>query len=77
MSIKKVILIGSGVRETYIAKRLFIDTNGQIKASGKKVSNGNLPSTASKIDLKRQLLMPGIVDMRVFITYYLIAWIGI
>ena len=30
MSVKKVILIGSGVRETYLAKRLFIDTNGQI-----------------------------------------------
>ncbi len=30
MTVKKVILIGSGVRETYIAKRLFIDTNGEI-----------------------------------------------
>ena len=46
---------------------LIIDTKGLIKAVGKKVANGNLPSSASKIDLKKQILMPGIVDMRVFV----------
>jgi len=46
---------------------LIIDSKGSIKASGKKVANGNLPSSADKIDLKKQILMPGIVDMRVFV----------
>ena len=46
---------------------LIIDSKGQIKAVGKKVVKGNLPSSVEKIDLKKQILMPGIVDMRVFI----------
>jgi len=46
---------------------LIIDINGKIKAVGKKVSNGNLPSETEKIDLKKQILIPGIVDMRVFV----------
>ena len=46
---------------------LIIDTKGLIKAVGKKVTNGNLPIKADKIDLKKQILMPGIVDMRVFV----------
>ena len=46
---------------------LIIDSKGLIKAVGKKVTNGNLPKNASKIDLKKQILMPGIVDMRVFV----------
>jgi len=46
---------------------LIIDINGKIKAVGKKVANGNLPTGAEKIDLKRQILIPGIVDMRVFV----------
>jgi len=46
---------------------LIIDSKGLIKASGKKVANGNLPSSAEKIDLKKHVLMPGIVDMRVFV----------
>ena len=46
---------------------LIIDTKGLIKAAGKKVANGNIPSTAEKIDLKKQVLIPGIVDMRVFV----------
>ncbi len=32
---------------------LIIDSKGLIKASGKKVVNENLPSTADKIDLKK------------------------
>ena len=46
---------------------LIIDSKGLIKAVGKKVANGNLPSSAEKIDLKKQVLIPGIVDMRVFV----------
>ena len=46
---------------------LIIDSNGTIKAAGKKVANGNLPSSVNKIDLKKQVLIPGIVDMRVFV----------
>ncbi len=46
---------------------LIIDSKGLIKAVGKKVSNGNLPAKVDKIDLKKQVLIPGIVDMRVFV----------
>ena len=46
---------------------LIIDSKGFIKASGRKVANGNLPESAEKIDLKKHVLIPGIVDMRVFV----------
>ena len=46
---------------------LIIDAKGLIKAAGKKVTNRNLPAAAEKIDLKKQILMPGLVDMRVFV----------
>tara|TARA_B100000686_G_C16737577_1_gene944557 strand:- start:24 stop:1316 length:1293 start_codon:yes stop_codon:yes gene_type:complete len=46
---------------------LIIDPQGLIKAVGKKVTNGNLPTDSKKIDLKKQILIPGIVDMRVFV----------
>ena len=46
---------------------LIIDSKGLVKAIGKNVTNANLPSEAEKIDLKNQILMPGIVDMRVFV----------
>jgi len=46
---------------------LIIDSKGLIKAAGKKVTNGNLPSSAEKIDIKKNILIPGIVDMRVFV----------
>ena len=46
---------------------LIIDSRGLIKAAGKKVAYGNLPSKVEKIDLKKQILIPGIVDMRVFV----------
>jgi len=46
---------------------LIIDSKGQIKDVGKKVANGNIPSDADKIDLKNHALIPGIVDMRVFV----------
>ena len=46
---------------------LIIDQKGLIKAVGKSVSNQNLPNDAEKIDLKQLILMPGLVDMRVFV----------
>ena len=46
---------------------LIIDSKGKIKAVGKKVANGNLPKKVEKIDLKKKVIMPGIVDMRVFV----------
>ena len=46
---------------------LIIDSKGLIKAAGKKVSKANLPTEAEKIDLNKKLLIPGIVDMRVFV----------
>ena len=32
---------------------VIIDSKGLIKAAGKKVSNGNLPSSKDKIDIKK------------------------
>ena len=46
---------------------VIIDSKGLIKAVGKKVTNGNLPTKADKIDIKRKILIPGLVDMRVFV----------
>ena len=46
---------------------LIIDEKGCIKAVGKKISNENLPKNTEKIDLKNKILIPGLVDMRVFV----------
>ncbi len=46
---------------------LIIDSKGLIKAAGKTVVNGNLPKESEKIDLKNKILIPGLVDMRVFV----------
>ena len=46
---------------------LIIDEKGLIEASGKDVSNGNLPTNAEIIDLKKNILIPGLVDMRIFV----------
>jgi len=46
---------------------LIIDEKGQIKAVGKKVNSLNIPNDVEKIDLKDQILLPGLVDMRVFV----------
>ena len=46
---------------------LIIDEKGSIEASGKNVSNENLPKDSKKIDLKNNILLPGLVDMRVFV----------
>ena len=46
---------------------LIVDANGKIKAVGKKVNKENIPTKSEKIDLKSKILMPGIVDMKVFV----------
>jgi len=46
---------------------LIIDSKGLIKAVGKSVTNENLSKDVEKIDLKHKILIPGIVDMRVFV----------
>ena len=46
---------------------LIINSEGKIEASGKYVTIENLPNDAKKIDLNKKILMPGLVDMRVFV----------
>jgi len=46
---------------------LIVNEKGKIKAIGKSVGKGNIPSKADKIDLKGKVLIPGIIDMKVFI----------
>jgi dihydroorotase len=46
---------------------LIIDSKGLIKAVGKTVVSDNLPAESEKIDLKNKILIPGLVDMRVFV----------
>ncbi len=46
---------------------LIINENGKIEAVGKKVNKNNIPSREKYIDLKGNHLIPGIVDMRVFV----------
>jgi len=46
---------------------LIIGENGKIEAVGKKVNTNNIPSREKYIDLKEKYLIPGIVDMRVFV----------
>jgi len=46
---------------------LIVDANGKIKAIGKKVNKENIPTKSEKIDLKSKILIPGIVDMKVFV----------
>ena len=46
---------------------LIINENGKIEAIGKKVNSNNIPSREKYIDLKGKHIIPGIVDMRVFV----------
>ncbi len=46
---------------------LIVDENGKIEAVGKKVNTNNIPSREKYIDLKEKYIIPGIVDMRVFV----------
>ena len=46
---------------------VIVDPKGKIKAVGKNVKKESVPAKAEKIDLKGKILIPGIVDMKVFI----------
>ena len=46
---------------------LIIGENGLIEAVGKKVNTNNIPSREKYIDLKGKHIIPGIVDMKVFV----------
>ena len=46
---------------------LIVNSLGKIKAVGKSVKKENIPTKAEKIDLKGKVLIPGIIDMKVFI----------
>ena len=46
---------------------LIISEEGKIEAAGKKVNTNNIPSREKYIDLKGKHIIPGIVDMRVFV----------
>ena len=46
---------------------IHIDTNGKIKDIGKNVKNKHLSKDAEIIDLKNNILIPGIVDMKAFV----------
>ena len=45
---------------------IIIDKNGKVKAIGKKVTNKDSPN-AEIIDVKKNLIIPGIVDMKAFV----------
>ena len=44
---------------------LIIDSKGSIKAAGKKVANGNLPTSADKIDLNKQLIFKNNLEYKI------------
>ena len=46
---------------------LIVNENGLIEAVGKKVNTNNIPSREKYIDLKGKHIIPGIVDMKVFV----------
>ena len=46
---------------------LIVDANGKIKAIGKKIKKDDASSSAEIIDLKRNILIPGVVDMKAFV----------
>ena len=46
---------------------LIVGENGKIEAVGKKVNTNNIPSREKYINLKEKYIIPGIVDMRVFV----------
>ena len=46
---------------------LIVNEEGKIEAIGKKVNKNNIPSREKYIDLNRKYIIPGLVDMRVFV----------
>jgi len=46
---------------------LIVNEEGKIEAIGKKVNKNNIPSREKYIDLNEKYIIPGLVDMRVFV----------
>ena len=46
---------------------LIVNEEGKIEAIGKKVNKNNIPSREKYIDLNGKYIIPGLVDMRVFV----------
>ena len=46
---------------------MIVNEEGKVEAVGKKVNPSNIPSREKYIDLKGKYIIPGIVDMRVFV----------
>ena len=46
---------------------IIIDRNGKIKSIGKNVKNSDTSKTIEKIDLRGNIVIPGIVDMKAFV----------
>tara|TARA_B100001996_G_scaffold229848_1_gene177198 strand:- start:2673 stop:3962 length:1290 start_codon:yes stop_codon:yes gene_type:complete len=46
---------------------LIIDEKGKIKAIGKNIDKSSIPNKAEVIDIKKNILIPGIVDMKTFV----------
>jgi len=46
---------------------LIINEDGKIEAVGKKVNKNNIPSREKYIDVKKNYIFPGLIDMRVFV----------
>ena len=46
---------------------MIVNEEGKVEAVGKKVNPNNIPSREKYIDLKGKYIIPGIVDMRVFV----------
>ena len=46
---------------------IIIDKNGKIKSIGKNVKNSSTSNTVEKIDLRGNIIIPGIVDMKAFV----------
>ena len=46
---------------------IIIDSEGKIKDIGKKIKKGNISSSIETIDAKKNIIIPGIVDMKIFV----------
>ena len=46
---------------------IIIDEKGKIKSIGKRTKTSDVSKTAKKIDLKGNIAIPGIVDMKAFV----------
>ena len=68
---KKKYFLNANIIDPFNSKNeiggLIIGENGKIEAVGKKVNQNNIPTREKIIDLKNKYILPGIVDMRVFV----------